>query len=161
MGSDPRDRQSGISLFALSANGTNIVLTFTAFANQSYTIEAAEAATGPWSAFQDVAAAAATRTVQFTVPALGPARFFRLRTPWRFAEEALLRINSIQRASGGQVTLNFAVPAGQACALEHRASLGSGSWNLVTNIPVAGVTRSMQVNVPADATSGFYRLRSP
>jgi hypothetical protein len=161
MGSDPRDHRSGISLIALSANGTNIVLTFTAFANQSYTIESAAAVTGPWSPWEDVAAAAATRTVQFTVPATGSARFFRLRTPWRFTEQPQLRINSIQRASGGQVTLNFAVPAGQACALEQRASLGSGNWNVVTNIPIAGVTRTMQINVPAGANAGFYRLRSP
>ncbi len=161
MGSDPRDRQSGISLIALSANGPNIVLRFTAFANQSYTVESAAAINGPWTAFEDVAVAAAARNIEFTVPVIGTARFFRLRTPWRFAEQASLRISSVQTASGGQVTLGFEVPAGQACAVEHRASLGSGNWNLVTNIPSASVTRSLQVNVSAGASSGFYRLRSP
>lgn len=161
MGSDPRDHLSGISLIALSAQGQNILLTFTAFANQSYTVETATAVTGAWSAFQDVAAASATHTVQFAVPATGPARFFRLRTPWRFTEQAVLRIDSIQTSPGGQVTLKFDVPPGQACALEHRVTLGVGSWNTLTNIPVAGATRTIELNVPAGDGSGFYRLRSP
>jgi hypothetical protein len=42
MGSNPRDASSGVSIssIALSVDGTNVVLTFTAFANQTYTVEA-------------------------------------------------------------------------------------------------------------------------
>ena len=39
-------------------NAGNVVLTFTAFANQSYTVESAPSLSGPWTPFQDLAAVA-------------------------------------------------------------------------------------------------------
>lgn len=163
MGSNPRDASSGVSIssIALAVDGTNVVLTFTAFANQTYTVESATAVTGPWIALQDVAAEALTREIIVTTPAAGPMKFFRLRTPWRFATQGASRIDSIQTAPGNNVKVTFTVAPGQACTLEHRASLGSGTWGSVTNIPSAGVVRSMEVLVPRGGGSGFFRLRTP
>ena len=163
MSSNPRDASSGvhISSIALSVDGTNVVLTFTAFANQTYTVESATSLTGPWTAMQDVAAESTTRAVQVVVPASGPMKFFRLRTPWRFATQTELRIESIQTIAGSQVKLTFRVAPNQACALEQRASLTTGSWGTVTNVPVAANVRVIEVLVPRSGSSSYFRLRSP
>ena len=162
MGTNPRDAQSGIRItsIALSVNAGNVVLTFTAFANQSYTVESAPSLSGPWTPFQDLAAAVTTQVVQLTVPATGPMKFFRLRTPWRFSEPATLRIDSIRTVAGNQVKLTFTAPANQACAVEHRASLSAGSWGAVTNFPAAA-SRLIEVTLPRAGQGGYYRLRSP
>ena len=161
--SNPRDASSGvhISSIALSVDGTNIVLTFTAFANQTYTVESTATLGGSWTAMQDIAAEPATHVVQLVVPAGGAMKFFRLRTPWRFATQGASHIDSIQTAPGNQVKLTFTVAPNQACALEQRASLTSGSWGAITNVPVAATVRVIEISVPRSANSGFFRLRSP
>lgn len=162
MGSNPRDSRSGVHItsIALSVNNGNVVLTFTAFAGQSYTVESAPTVAGPWTPFQDIAAVGATQAMQLTVPATGSAKFFRLRTPWRFTEAPTLRIETIQRQAGSQIKLTFTAPPNLACAIEHRATLTPGVWNTVTNFP-AGASRAIEVTLPASANTGFYRLRSP
>jgi hypothetical protein len=163
MGTDPRDAQSGVRItsIAMAVDGTNIVLAFTAFANQSYTLESAPAANGPWAPLQDFAAAPATHTVQATIPATGTAQFFRLRTPWRFASTAGLSITAIGSVAGNQMTLLLNIPANQASAVEYKPALGAGLWTGVTNYPAMPDARVVPLIVPATGGSGFYRLRSP
>lgn len=162
MGSNPRDASSGISIssIALSVNGTNVVLTFTAFANQTYTVEAATSFGGSWVAVQDIAAEATTRTVQVTVPVNSPMKFFRLRTPWRLAAGES-RIDSIQTLPGNQVRLRFTTGANRATVLEQRSSLTGGSWTTVTNVPSAAAAQNVEITVPRSGGSGFFRLRAP
>jgi hypothetical protein len=88
-------------------------------------------------------------------------KFFRLRTPWRFAEPPALQIDSFQRVSANQVMLTFTASANLAYAVEHRSNLTTGVWNSVTNFPAAGTNRLIEVTLPSAAESGFYRLRSP
>jgi len=163
IGANPRDRHSGVGFnsIALTADGTRVVLTFTAFANQTYTIESAGAVTGPWTPLEDFAAAGATRAAQLTVPASGSARFFRLRTPWRFEGPVSLRIDSIRASGVSQVRITFAIPPNQACALEFKPSLSAGTWTAVTNYPAAPGVRMMEAVTSITGGSGFYRLRSP
>ena len=163
MGSNPRDASSGISIssITLSVDGTNVVLSFIAFANQTYTVEAATSFGGSWTPVRDIAAEATTRTVQVPVPVNGPMKFFRLRTPWRFATATESRIDSIQTAPGSQVKLAFTVAPNRACVLEQRASLTGGSWTTVTNVPSSAAAQNIEVTVPRPGGSGFFRLRTP
>ncbi len=163
MGTDPRDAQSGVRItsIAMAVDGANIVLTFTAFANQSYTLESAPAANGPWLPFRDFAAAPATYTAQVTIPATGAAQFFRLRTPWRLVPAAGLGITSAQPLPGNQMLLLLNLPANQPGAVEFKPSLGAGLWNEVTNYPATPNARVVPLTVPAGGSSGFYRMRSP
>lgn len=163
IGSNPRDASSGLSIssIALSVDGTNIVLTFTAFANQTYTVEATSSFGGGWTPVQDVAAETVARVVRIIVPANGPMKFFRLRTPWRFATATELRIDSIQRMTGDRLKLTFTLAPNLASVLEQRPSLTSGSWTMVTNVAPAAVLQNIEVTVPRGSASGFFRLRTP
>jgi hypothetical protein len=163
IGSNPRDPKSGVHItsIALSISDGNVVLTFTAFAGQTYTVESATSLSGPWTPERDFAAVSFTQAMQITVPATGPMKFFRLRTPWRFAEPPALQIDSFQRVSANQVMLTFTASANLAYAVEHRSNLTTGVWNSVTNFPAAGTNRLIEVTLPSAAESGFYRLRSP
>jgi hypothetical protein len=169
-GSDPRDPRSGVSLTKLSRSTQSggLVLEFTAFANQSYTIETADAVTGSWEPWQDVAPAPAIHQVELALAEFEPAplasgaggRFFRLRTPWRFAPSSLLRLTSVQVVPGPATRLEFSVTANQACTVEFSAGLNPPQWSALTNLP-AGPARTWQLNFPGAGASGFFRLRTP
>jgi hypothetical protein len=163
-GSDPRDVRSGLAITSilLVAAEHRVTLTFTAFANQSYTVEATDSLVGLWQPLQDVAATPTTHVVEISVPMTGSERCFRLRTPWRFAENAELRIESIELLPGNQVRLSFTALANQPCAVEFRATLNSGgAWSGLTNYPAAPDARRIELVAPAPGAGGFYRLRSP
>jgi hypothetical protein len=87
-------------------------------------------------------------------------RFFRLRTPWRFAPSSLLRLTSVQVVPGPATRLEFSVTANQACTVEFSAGLNPPQWSALTNLP-AGPARTWQLNFPGAGASGFFRLRTP
>ena len=163
IGSDPRDHRSGIAIGSLTRSGTagSVLLTFTAFANQNYTVERASSVLGPWTTYQDLAAQPVTRTVQLTVPAAGPVGFFRIRTLAGVSQGSPLRITTIQRAGPQQVLLRFTTPASASCALEYSATLTPGSWSVLQNYPVTGTSQEIRLTTQAPAGRGFFRLRSP
>jgi hypothetical protein len=136
-------------------------LTFTAFANQSYTLETASSPAGPWTPFQDVAPGPSTHLIQIDVSLAAPSSFFRLRTPWRFAEPPPLRFESFQAAPGNQVRLLFVAQPNRATTVEYRPNLTAGNWVALTNYPALPNARSLELLVPAPGAGGFYRLRSP
>ena len=61
--------------------GTNVVLSFDANANTTYTLEHAPAATGPWQAIQTISAATTNRLLRVPRPAAETNRYYRLRSP--------------------------------------------------------------------------------
>jgi hypothetical protein len=161
MGTNPRDRQSGLRLsIAMLPDATNLVLSFAATANFSYTIEYSDAVTPPaWLPFRDIPPAPTNQLIAIIVPATDPARFYRLRTPSLGAAAAPLRINSIQPSPGGQDLLNFTAAAGQSFSIEFNPTLVPGAWTTLTNYPPAPTNRTLQLLVPSPEPTGFYRLR--
>jgi hypothetical protein len=161
-GTDPRDARSGVRFtsIALAADRAHLILTFTAAANLTYSIESAEAFGGIWQKVQDIAAAADSRVMQATVPMTGPMRLYRLRTPM-LGQTADLRVNSIEAMPGNQVRLTFNIPANQPCTVFHTAQLRGGAESVVTNYAAAPTDRVMSITTSATGSSGFYRLRLP
>ncbi|HEY2951408.1 MAG TPA: lamin tail domain-containing protein, partial [Verrucomicrobiae bacterium] len=167
LGSDPRNAQSGLRIesITLAANGTNVVLTFTAIANWTYSIEYIDdLGSGGWTALGgsgDIAAAPAPRSIQLTVPVSTPKRFYRLRTPWRFGPAGGLQITSIQPLPGNQVALSLNAPANLNCTVLYTTDIAAGQWTLVTSYSAVPTNRVIQLMAPASNSSGFFRLRSP
>jgi hypothetical protein len=163
IGTDPRDPRSGIRIdgITMSVSGDQIVLTFTAVANLSYTIESTGGlGAGIWQPVENVAAAATNRVIQLTVPANGPARFYRLRTSLTGGQGAL-RINSIQLRPGDQVALALSIPANRTCIVESAGTVTSSGWTTVADYPAGTSDRVVELVVPASGGNRFYRLRSP
>jgi hypothetical protein len=165
-GTYPRETQSALRFEAIGAGqgSTNLVLTFTAVSNRTYSIESAAAlANTTWVGVSDLDAAPTNRLIRLLVPITERARFYRLRTPWlRDVTPTGLRIQSIQAApQNGAVLLRVEVAAGLSCVVEQSRWLASGPWSTVTNYPAAPTLRVIEVVTPAGGGSGFYRLRSP
>jgi len=161
-GTHPRDPQSVLRFEAigLAPDGTNLVLRFTAVANQTYTVEFTDAlGAGDWQGLVDLEAVSTNRVIQLVVPASAPSGFYRLRTPWRLSQQAGLRIDSIRSVPGNEVVLAFETPANQSCTVEFTAQLSAGAWTTVTNYPAAPTNRLIELTAPASGSSGFYRLR--
>jgi hypothetical protein len=163
IGTDPRNPASGLRLnIAIAPDGTNVLLSFTAVCNFTYTVESNAAFDGaPWQALQDISAEPTNRLIQVMLPATETTQFYRLRTPWRFAPQAGLRINSIQPEAGGQIALTFSAAAHQPLAVEFIPALAAGGWTTLTNYPAAPTNRLIRLRTPAAGPSGFYRLATP
>ncbi len=164
LGTNPRDPQSGLrfTAIALAPSGTNLVLSFTAVANQTYSIESSDSLGGnSWQSVEDIASAPTNRLMQISVPMSSPMRFYRLRTPWRLSDGSGLRVMSIQPLTGNQVSLLINAPANQACTLSFSPEIANASWNAVTNFPAATTNQLIHVITAAPGARGFYRLSSP
>jgi hypothetical protein len=163
-GTNPHDSQSVLRFqsIVLAVSGESVVLTFSALANQTYTLEAIDALSGgAWAGVHDVDAALTNRLIHVTLPATAPMRFYRVRTPWRRGQQGALRINSIEPVAGtGEFLLTCSISANQACAVETIAELSSGPWTAITHCPAAPSNRVVQVVAPAAGAKAFFRLRA-
>lgn len=65
---------------SIEAAGTNVVVSFEAYANTTYTLEQSSQL-GPWQAVTTITKAPTNRWIQITRPAEDAKRFFRLRSP--------------------------------------------------------------------------------
>lgn len=162
MGTDPRNRSSGLELqITLLPDGANLVLSFTAVSNFSYAIEWATGISGTaWATLQDIESAPTNRLIEVTVPAGSPGRFYRLRSPGGTAATNVISFEPIQ-LNGNEVILHFTVPANQALAVEFNPTVGPSGWTTLTNYWPVTTNRGVQFPMPMDRQSGFYRLRSP
>ncbi len=160
LGTDPRDRASGLRLhIGLVPGSVDMVLSFTAKSGFAYTIEFNEGLGTAWQTLQDFPAALSNQLVQVTVQNAAGLRFYRLRLGQ--APAAALSLDVIQPLPGGPVVLEIGVSANQACTLLYSPSVKNGSWQTVTNYPATPTNTVYQVVPPANGGSGFYRLRSP
>ena len=164
-GTDPRDPRSvfRIESVSLATDGTNVLLSFMAQADLSYTVEVTESLeSGAWVGFQNFAAAPTNRLIQMAVPANTGARFFRLRTPSGTPEPGSLRIDTIQlNTAGNNITFSFQAAAGTSYTVEFTPDLAVVPWSAVTNYPGTSSSQVIQVPVSSAGGHGFYRLRSP
>jgi hypothetical protein len=82
-GTDPTDRNSVLKIDSVALAGTNdVILTFRAIANKTYTVEYTDAlAGGTWPRLADVAAQPSNREETVRDKGFLPHRFYRLRTP--------------------------------------------------------------------------------
>jgi hypothetical protein len=167
LGSDPRNAQSGLRIESITrlAGGASVMLTFTAVANWTYSVEYRdEFNSGAWTALGgsgDITAAPNPRSIQLTVPVSSAKRYYRLRTPWRFGSSGGLQINSIQPLPGQEVALSLNAPSNQICTLLFTTNIAAGPWTPVTSYSAVPSNRVIQVVAPAPGASGFFRLRSP
>jgi hypothetical protein len=82
-------------------------------------------------------------TVQFMLPVSAPT------------------IENVQ-ASGGAIQFSFFATAGQACAVQYTASLSSGSWQTLTNIPAPpALTNIVVSDALTNSAARFYRVAVP
>jgi len=158
LGTDPRDAGSGLRLNIAGAGGANLVLSFDAIANFSYTIVYADALGAAWQPLQTFSAAPTNRVAQMTVSATGQKRFYRLALG--VGSGGTASINSISKMGGGQMSLIFQAPANQSWTVLFTPNLGT-AWAAVTNFPSAPTNRTIQAIVAAPGASGFYRVSSP
>jgi hypothetical protein len=163
-GTNPRDRQSVLRFdsIALAPDGTNLVLRFTAAANQTYTVEFTDAlGAGVWQGLFDIDAAPTNRVIQLLVPASGPMRFYRIRTPWRLSPQALLRIESFELVPGtSDAVLTFNAAPNQSYTVEYADQFGAG-WNRLSEIDPAPSQRVIRLTTSVTAPYRFYRVRTP
>jgi len=83
MGTNPRDAHSGLQFTSIARAGANVLLTFNAVSNFTYSVEYSDLLVGnSWHTFQTISAVQTNRVLQFTVPAnAATQRFYRLLTP--------------------------------------------------------------------------------
>jgi hypothetical protein len=83
-GTDPQDPASALRVESLEADGTAVVLRFTARSGKSYTVQYCAALSPPhWLSLTNLAVAPTTSTVAVhdTPAATGSVRFYRIVTP--------------------------------------------------------------------------------
>jgi hypothetical protein len=68
---------------------------------------------------------------------------------------------AISRTSANQLALQFQTAANHAYMIQYRASLSSGAWSTLTNIPSSTVSRTITVPVIPGNASQFYRICVP
>ena len=161
LGTDPREPASGLRLHAaMSADGTQVVLTFAATPQSAYSIESTETLGASWQALQDFAAASTNRVISYPFPASLPLSFYRLRIQ-SGPMPTSLSFDSVERLAGDQVRLSFTVPVNRSCTLLSRPSLPDAAWRALTNYPAAPWERVIRLETPAPGIGGSFRLRSP
>jgi hypothetical protein len=63
--------------------------------------------------------------------------------------------------SNGMFCFSFTAEAGHAYTVESRASVSSGPWTSLTNIPAPPATTNVVISDPISPGDRFYRVHSP
>ena len=72
--------QTPLAIDSIALLGTNVIITFQAYANVNYTLETA-ATLGNWQTLYSLNAVPTNRTVTWIQPAIAAEQFYRLRSP--------------------------------------------------------------------------------
>jgi len=80
-GTSPTNAASALRFNPVLNSGPNLIFSFTAISNHSYTIQSLPALGSSWQKWQDISAVASNRTLWLTNPIANTNRFYRLVTP--------------------------------------------------------------------------------
>jgi hypothetical protein len=76
------------------------------------------------------------------------------------ADSVPFPISPAVTADGTGLSLSFPVTGYRACQVQSRVSLNEGDWTVVTNIPAATASRTLQyTNALGGASACYFRVR--
>ncbi|MFM1770529.1 MAG: hypothetical protein RJA22_3058 [Verrucomicrobiota bacterium] len=154
-GTHPLDPASYLRLASIS-RGRTALLSFTALSNTAYTVQFAEAISGPWQSLALIPPGAVTRTESLADPAVSATRFYRVATPAAPAVPARLQSLAVAPAT----VLGFHAVSNRAYRVEHAPAPGA-AWTLLQDFTPRSASRDVQLADPTNLPRRVYRVVIP